>query len=184
MSMLAVRFGAMPFLSEIRHRRVLDAGGDPAGRLLDLAIAPSERIPVVRWAILGTPAGERVVRWSDLAIEPAHLRLRRHLEGLAAESLPDDAIRMGRDLLDQPVHDSERGAVVRVNDLQLEEAGGELRLVGADVGWRALWRRIGVERVAEILAPLTGRRLGRDVVPWHLVDAGDAIRDRGRTSRS
>jgi len=149
------------------HRRVLDAGGDPLGHLKDLAVLPGENIPAVRWAILATGDGERVLRWTDLAIEPAHVRLRRRLEGLAVETLPDDALRLGRDLLDQECVDGRTATAVRVNDVHLEETGGQLRSLGVDVGWRGLLRRIGIEGIVAAIARVVGRPLAPRVVPWN-----------------
>jgi len=151
---------AVPFLSDIQHRRVLDAGGDAVGRLRDVAVIPSERIPAVQWAILATGDGERIVRWGDLAIEPAHVRLRRRLESLPPETLPAGALHLGRDLLDQEI------SAGRVTDLQLEESGGQLRLLGADVGWRGLLRRIGIESPVAGIARAIGRPLPARIVPW------------------
>jgi magnesium transporter len=160
----------MPYLSEIQHRRVLGPGGDEVGRLLDVAVMPREQFPVVQWGILGTGGGERVIRWSDAVIEPAHVRLRQRLDRIAPESLPADALRLGRDLLDKQIVDTHGAKVVRVNDLQLEETSGQLRLVGADVGVRGLMRRVGAEGVAERVVGLVGRRLPRGIIPWHLVE--------------
>jgi CBS domain-containing protein len=160
----------MPYLSEIQHRRVLGPGGDEVGRLLDVAVMPREQFPVVQWGILGTGGGERVIRWSDAVIEPAHVRLRQRLDRIAPESLPADALRLGRDLLDKQIVDTHGAKVVRVNDLQLEEASGQLRLVGADVGVRGLMRRVGAEGMAERVVGLVGRRLPRGIIPWHLVE--------------
>ncbi len=160
----------MPYLSEIQHRRVLEPGGDEVGRLLDVAVMPREQFPVVQWGILGTGGGERVIRWSDAVIEPAHVRLRQRLEKMAPESLPADALRLGRDLLDKQIVDTHGAKVVRVNDLQLEETSGQLRLVGADVGVRGLMRRVGAEGVAERVVGLVGRKLPRGIIPWHLVE--------------
>ncbi len=157
----------MPYLSDLLHRRVLDAGGDPLGHLKDLAVLPGENIPAVRWAILATGDGERVLRWTDLAIEPAHVRLRRRLEGLAVETLPDDALRLGRDLLDQECVDGRTATAVRVNDVHLEETGGQLRSLGVDVGWRGLLRRIGIEGIVAAIARVVGRPLAPRVVPWN-----------------
>lgn len=156
----------MPYLSDIQHRRVLDAGGDALGHLRDLAVMPGERIPAVQWAILAKRDGERVLRWSDLAIEPAHVRLRRRLEGLPPEALPAGAIRLGRDLLDQEIVDGAAAAAGRVTDLQLEESAGQLRLLGADVGYRGLLRRIGIEGPIAAVARAVGRPLPRRIVAW------------------
>jgi sporulation protein YlmC with PRC-barrel domain len=159
----------VPYLSDVRHRRVLDAGGDQVGRLKDLAVIPRDRFPAVEWAIIATGEGERVVRWADLAIEPAHVRLRRRLMGIPRETLPADALRLGRDLLDRRIRDAQGAKVVRVNDLQLEDTGGQLRLLGAEVGPRGLLRRIGMERIVDGAARVVGRSLPRRLVSWPAV---------------
>jgi len=158
----------VPYLSDIHHRRVLDAGGDAIGRLRDVAVMPDEQIPAVRWAILGARDGERIVRWADVAIEPAHLRLRRRLESIPPETLPPGAMRLGRDLLDQEI------GTGRVTDLHLEDAGGQLRLLGADVGWGGLLRRIGIERPIAAVARLSGRPLRPRIVAWSEVRAASS----------
>jgi CBS domain-containing protein len=160
----------MPSLSEIQHRPVVDARGETVGRLKDLAILPRDHFPSVQWGILSTSGGERVVRWSDLSVELERLRLRRGLESVATEVLPPEALRLGRDVLDKQIVDTHGAKVVRVNDLQLEETGGQLRLVGADVGLRGLVRRIGAEGMAERIAAVFGQKMPRGVIPWNLVE--------------
>lgn len=160
----------MPSLSEIQHRPVVDGRGETVGRLKDLAVLPHDQFPPVQWGVLATGQGERIVRWTDLSVELAQLRLRRGLEGIPAETLPPEALRLGRDILDKQIVDTHGAKVVRVNDLQLEESGGQLRLVGADVGLRGLARRIGAEAMAERVASLFGRRIPRAVIPWNLVE--------------
>lgn len=168
---------AVPYLSEIQNRRVLGPSGDEVAKLIDIAIVPSAQFPPVQWAILATRTGEHAIRWADLASEVGHYRVRVALDQVIKAGLPDDALRLGRDLLDKQIVDTTGAKIVRVNDLQLEEAGGQLRLVGADVGLRGLLRRVGAERVAEGLAGIVGRKLPRGIIPWNLVqpiDTGDA----------
>ncbi len=164
----------MPYLSEIQHRRVIEPSGNDAAKLADVAVMPKEQFPAVQWAVLATPEGERIVRWPDLVSEVGHFRTRVPLTKLADASLPDGALRLAKDLLDKQIVDTHGAKVVRVNDLQLEESGGQLRLVGADVGLRGLLRRVGGENVAEGLARLTGRHLPRGIIPWHLVEPLEA----------
>ena len=161
---------SVPYLSDLRQRAVLDAGGTGIGRLKDLAVLPHEAVPAVQWAIVATNAGERILRWSDVAIEPAHVRLRKRLAGLAPETLPSDALRLGRDVLDRRIVDTDAGSEAKVTDLQLEELGRELRLVGADVSWRGLLRRIGIETPVARVATALRRPLARRVVPWGRVE--------------
>ena len=160
----------MPYLSEIQHRRVIEPNGNEVGKLADIAVVPQGQFPAAQWAILATPSGEKVVRWGDLAQEIGHFRFRNRLETTPEAQLPTEAIRLARDLLDKQIVDTHGAKVVRVNDLQLAEHEGQLRLVGADVGLRGLLRRVGAESVAERVAGLAGRRLPRGIIPWHLVE--------------
>src|SRR6266852_7608147 len=157
----------MPYLSEIQHRRVIEPNGNEVGTLKDLAVVPQGQFPAVQWAILATGDGEQVVKWADMAQEIGHLRLRGRREGMQMVTLPAEALRLARDLLDKQIVDTHGAKVVRVNDLQLSEVDGQLRLVGADVGLRGLLRRMGAEGFAEKLA---GKRLPRGIIPWHLVE--------------
>jgi CBS domain-containing protein len=163
----------MPYLSEIQHRRIVDQGGALVGKLVDVAVIPKEQFPAVQWAIVGGPDGERTLRWSDLEPTGRQYRLAEGA-GDAAVELPPEALRLARDLLDKQIVDTHGAKVVRVNDLQLEDTGGQLRLVGADVGLRGLLRRVGGEQVAERVAGVVGRKLPRGIIPWHLVEPLEA----------
>lgn len=165
----------MPYLSEIQHRKVIEPNGNEVGTLKDLAVVPQGQFPAIQWAVVGTANGERVVKWSDLAQEIGHLRLRPRRDGANAEvTLPPEALRLSRDLLDKQIVDTHGAKVVRVNDLQLSEVDGQLRLVGADVGLRGLLRRVGAEGLAERVVGMAGRKLPRGIIPWHLVEPIDA----------
>ncbi len=164
----------MPYLSEIQHRKVIEPNGNVVGTLKDLAVVPVGQFPAVQWAILATGDGERIVKWTDMAQEIGHLRLRARRDGPADVTLPPEALRLSRDLLDKQIVDTHGAKIVRVNDLQLSEVDGQLRLVGADVGLRGLLRRIGAETIAERVVGLAGRKLPRGIIPWHLVEPLDA----------
>ena len=166
----------MPYLSEIQHRRIVDQGGAVVGKLVDVAIIPKEQFPAVQWAVVGGPDGERTLRWTDLEPAGRQYRLVQGAGGAGAVAveLPPEALRLARDLLDKQIVDTHGAKVVRVNDLQLEDTGGQLRLVGADVGLRGLLRRVGGEQVAERLAGIVGRKLPRGIIPWHLVEPLEA----------
>jgi len=171
----------VPYLSEIQNRKILGPGGDEVAKLADVAVVPTGQFPPVQWAVLATRAGEHAIRWSDLVSETGHYRVLVPLDQVLEAGLPDDALRLGRDLMDKQIVDTHGAKVVRVNDLQLEEAGGQLRLVGADVGLRGLLRRVGAERLAEGIAGVVGRKLPRGIIPWHLVqpiDTGNAANVR------
>src|SRR2546429_7631880 len=158
--------GVVPYLSELQPRRVIEPNGNEVGKLADIAVVPQGQFPAAQWAILSTPSGEKVVRWGDLAQEIGHFRLRNRLETTPDAQLPSDALRLARDLLDKQIVDTHGAKVVRVNDLQLSEVDGQLRLVGADVGLRGLLRRVGAASVAAPGAGGARRRLPPGVHSW------------------
>jgi CBS domain-containing protein/sporulation protein YlmC with PRC-barrel domain len=164
----------VPYLSEITQAKVVDPAGTEIGRLVDVAVVPREQFPAVQWAIVRAPDGERIVRWADLEATEGRYRLRENAVPPAAGELPPEALRLGRDLLDKQIVDTHGAKVVRVNDLQLDDKGGQLRLVGADVGLRGLLRRMGGEHAAERVASVVGRKLPRGIIPWHLVEPLEA----------
>src|SRR3989449_6287806 len=170
----ASRLSAVPYLSEIQHRKVIEPNGNEVGTLADIAVVPQGQFPAAQWAIVSTPQGEKVVRWGDLAQEIGHLRLRNRLESTPDAQLPAEALRLARDLLDKQIVDTHGAKVVRVNDLQLSEVDGQLRLVGANVGLRGLLRRVGAEPVAPRGARRARRRRPRGIIPWHLVEPLEA----------
>jgi CBS domain-containing protein len=168
------------YLSEIQRSKVVDPAGSEIGRLADVAVIPKEQFPAVQWAIVKGSDGERIVRWADLERTGGGYRLRETAVPPAPGELPPEALRLGRDLLDKQIVDTHGAKVVRVNDLQLEDKGGQLRLVGADVGLRGLLRRIGGERTAERAAGVVGRKLPRGIIPWHLVEPLESARPNVR----
>src|SRR3979490_445418 len=129
-----LRLRGVPYLSEIQHRRGIEPNGNEVGKLADVAVVPQGQFPAAQWAILATPNGEKVVRWADLAQEIGHLRLRNRLETTPDAQLPPEALRLARDVLDKQIVDTHGAKVVRVNDLQLSEGDGQLRLGGAAGG--------------------------------------------------
>ena len=64
---------------------------------------------------------------------------------------------LARDVLDKQLIDVDGKRVVRVNDVQLIEGGGEWRGTGADVTFTGLWRRltphnfVGTNRPVEVI---------------------------------
>ena len=76
---------------------------------------------------------------------------------------------MRDDILDGQVVDTDDLKVVRVNDIELRQTGAEVRVIGADVGTRAILRRLGLEPFASHVLERVGRPLADRVIPWNLV---------------
>jgi Mg2+-importing ATPase len=89
--------------------------------------------------------------------------------------LQPDELLLARDLLNKDIVDTQGKKVVRVHDLNLSESKNQLRVVGAEVGWRGLLRRISpsLERLAAGLLGFFGRSLPEDLIAWNYMDLLD-----------
>lgn len=169
----------MVFLSEFLGAEVVDKDQRRVGRIKDITVRSSEPYPVVTGLILSTRRGE-VIPWSSVrAVAGSEVALR----DTAVLPAHAEELWLARDVLDKQVIDMDGRRVVRVNDLQLAENGGQMLLVAADIGIRGLLRRLGLEALGKGLFRLSGRDLAMVLVSWDVVQpvheaAGDAVRLR------
>lgn len=169
----------MLFLSEFLGAEVVDKDQRRVGRVKDITVRSGEPYPIVTGLILSTRKAE-VIPWTSVrTVVGSEVALRD------TAVLPADAeeLWLARDVLDKQVIDMDGRRVVRVNDLQLAENGGQMLLVAADIGIRGLLRRLGLESVGKGLVRLTGRDLAMVLVSWDVVQpvheaGGDAVRLR------
>ncbi len=167
----------MPAISftQFRHRPLVDPQGTPVGRLQDLVVLALGVRPLVTKFILRRPDKEEwILPWDVVAELPADprapIRLRSGVADLTPGTLRPDEMRLGKNVLDKRVVDTARKKVVRVNDIEIEEQGGRLQVIGVEGGIRGLLRNVKSERLAERLAALVGVPLPREIVPWDVVD--------------
>ncbi len=168
------------FLTEILGAEVIDVLQRRAGTVRDLTAQVREPYPVVTGLVVSRRRQE-VIPWSAVRTFAAATRevvLRGGREEVRPRIADQRDIWLGRDVLDKQVVDTDGRRVVRVNDLQLVASGGDLLLVGADIGVRGLLRRLGVEGVAKWVARLFHRDLPMALVSWEtvgpLAPSGDA----------
>ena len=163
------------FFTQLRHRSLLDPQGALVGRLEDLVVlALGVRPMVTKFSLRRPDKEEWILPWDVVAELPADprapIRLRSGAADLVPVTLRPDEMRLGKNVLDKKVVDTARKKVVRVNDIELEEQGGRLQVIGIEGGLRGLLRHLKSERLAERLAGLFGVDLPREVVPWDVVD--------------
>lgn len=159
-------------LSEMLGLPVFDAEGRKIGRLDDL------RVDAVRQAVdrlaVRSRAGVVGYAWPSVeAFSPLHRRVVL-VESAEPAAVPEiapelDALYLKRDVLDRQIIDIQGRKVVRVNDLSLEAAGGELVLRRVETGLAGAVRRL----LAGILAPRLLSRLAEGLsqqgIPWDYV---------------
>jgi len=180
----------MVFLSEFLGAEVVDVEQRRVGRVRDVTATVIEPYPVVTGILLSRRRQE-TLPWSAVrTFAGREVALRPGPAGTTKGGVNPHDIWLGRDVLDKQVIDTDGRRVVRVNDLQLVESGGKMLLVGADIGVRGVFRRLGLEGLAKSLWRLVFRRdLPMVLVSWDVVQplhaevgpgagAGDAVRLR------
>jgi len=161
------------FLTEILGAEVIDVRQRRAGTVRDVTVRVQEPYPVVT-GLVTSRRREQVIPWSSVrsfAAATREVALRSSREEIEHSRADPGDVWLARDVLDKQVVDTDGRRVVRVNDLQLAESGGSMLLVGADIGFRGILRRLGLEKLAKSLARLFGRDLPMVLVSWDVVDA-------------
>lgn len=120
------------------------------------------------------PSGPRVIiPWQEMHsidADPVSLKLKRRAEEIKTLDYDDDELRLKRDFLDQQIIDTEAHRVVRVNDLKIVAVTDELFMVAADIGFRGLLRRLGIEPWALSLAQIFRKSFQNVLLPSKYID--------------
>jgi Mg2+ transporter MgtE len=151
--------------------RIMSDDGDKLGRLEDVVAVSGPKFPVVTGVMVGQRQGTSrrhfYVPWS-MVEESQPRKLVVRWRGETGDEPSKGDIFLSRDLLDKQIVDMDGYKIVRVSDIRIAESGGELRVMGADVGMQAILRRLGLRFLARAME-LGGGIITDRVVPWNLV---------------
>ncbi|WP_179470140.1 magnesium transporter MgtE N-terminal domain-containing protein [Mycolicibacterium vinylchloridicum] len=152
----------MLLLSRVIGHHVRDPGGQVVGRLTDLTVSlaqESGRHRVQRVLVQPRHGAALLVPWDRVTIfERGRVVLSTSTADTAA-AMREYEILLGRDVLDTQVIDVVGQRLARVADVVLARTdGGGIELVGVDVGFGAVLRRLGLGGFAG--------RFGADVIAW------------------
>lgn len=148
----------MLLLSGVIGGDVLGADGRPVGRLADLTVVldGAESPPLVRRLAVGR--GNRtalLLPWEEVvAVHAGQVRLATSdvsgfEVGSVSSELRDDEILLRRDVLDTQVFDVVGQRLARVADVLLTRTrGAHLEVVGVEVGFGGVLRRLGLRRLS------------------------------------
>ena len=155
-------------LSELEDMKVVDVAGAEVGELLDVVALSSSEAPPVTGFFIERGGDQLRAAWDQVAevdVDGETLRLSCPAGELEPASLRGDELALVESVLDNQVLDMRRRAFVRVQDVVLGAAEGELVVSGVDAGHGALARRFGLGFLSRRLPRRTG-----DFVPWEDVN--------------
>lgn len=152
----------MLYLSQLIGVPIRDRDGERVAAVRDLIARIGEKYPPVTGVV--ARQGRRsffIPITSVAAITTGGVTLSTNKLNLGTFTRRDGEILLNRDVLDRQLIDVNGKRVVRVNDLQIAPLAGQYRLIGVDIGARALLKRLGFRRGgARDQAPLG------DLVDW------------------
>jgi magnesium transporter len=151
------------YLSDLVGRSAVLANGTAIGKVTDFVVGkPDDAFPRIDGFVIKTKAGQRYSPIDQVAsIEPqgtVTLTVTPDAEPTAEEQ----TLYLIKDLFDKQIVDVDGRKVVRINDLEIANTGGTLRVVAADIGVSGLLRRLGLGRVA----PQVLERVPRSLIAW------------------
>ncbi|MDO8626516.1 MAG: CBS domain-containing protein [Candidatus Magasanikbacteria bacterium] len=135
------------YLSKVLNRTVVDSSDARIGKLEDILVSPvpGSYAPVTFLLVKTRRGEERFIPFEAVSnLGGDGVSLKYLFASLPVVAPPQEAIRLVRDVLDQQIVDVEGARVVRVNDLKFGTVGAALSVIGIDVSWRGVLRRLGL----------------------------------------
>lgn len=134
----------MLYLSQIIGRPVIDSGGEKIAAIRDVIVRyGSDEYPPV----IGLLARYRrrlffIPRRNIAELNESGAVMNKGVVDLTSFMRREGEILLGKDVLDNQLIDVDGKRVVRVNDVQIIDAGDEWRVSGADVSFKGFMRRL------------------------------------------
>lgn len=146
------------YFSWLMDKPVFDKNSESVARVYDIIVNPGEIYPqsrglIIRKGFLNSKYA--VIAWPDiLEIGDKEVRLKIDKSKIIFKEKHDnkEELTLRRDILDQQVVDTYNHKVIRVNDIHLLTVDHSLVVAHVDISVRGLIRRLGFEKIADLLA--------------------------------
>lgn len=157
------------FVSELVGRRAT-VNDLPIGKVADFLVnKPDEVFPQIDGLVIKTSQGQRYAPMETISdVDDGGTVSLTAAPKYAAPS-DDEALYLVNDLLDKQIVDVDGRRVVRINDIELANTGGKLRVVAADVGVGGLLRRLGLKSFGKRFTPWIYENVPRTMIAWNSV---------------
>ncbi len=163
------------FVSEVIGREVFDREGETVGKLTDLIVRIDEIFPHVTGLVINIRSGKNaVLSFDNIELFNKNTITANIYKKEIRESEPsENQIAISRDILDKQIVDIDGVKVVRVNDIKLGDVKGNLCLIAADVGFNAIFRRLGLSGIAKGLVKRKGGGRTQNLIAWNYLQPVD-----------
>lgn len=169
----------MIFLSSLLRQSVYDNENHRVGGIRDVCVALNETFPVVTALIVHSSLNndDKIIPWTQVeSIEgtPVHLTVN---QAQVTPYVPlAEELFLRRDILDKQIVDTQGFRVVKVNDLKLVQIKKTARLLGVDISFSGLLRRLGVQPAVDMLSRVAPMQLAERTITWNYVEPIQVVR--------
>src|SRR6266516_5835027 len=169
----------MIFLSSLLRRSVYDTENRRIGGVRDVCVVLNETFPVVTALVVHSTLGndDTIIPWSQVhSIEENPIHLTVNQAQITPYIPHPDELLLRRDILDKQIVDTQGFRVVKVNDLKLVQIKKTARLLGVDISFSGLLRRLGVQPAVEALSRVAPVQLAERTITWNYVEPIQVVR--------
>jgi magnesium transporter len=156
------------FISELVGRRAT-IDDQPIGKVTDFVVGkPDAVFPQVDGLVIKTSDGLRYAPIDTVADVDSNGNVALTMAPKQPAPSEQEELYLVADLLDKQIVDVDGRKVVRINDIEVANAGGRLRVVAADVGVAGLLRRLGLRSFGNRWFSRMGN-VPRSMIAWDSV---------------
>src|SRR5579862_5557664 len=153
------------FISELVGRRAT-INDLPIGKVTDFLVSkPDDTFPQIDGLVIKTSQGLRFAPIETVADVDRNGTIALTMAPKEPAPSEEDELYLVADLLDKQIVDVDGRKVVRINDIEVANAGGRLRVVAADVGVAGLLRRLGLKSFGQRWLARIGN-VPRSMIAW------------------
>jgi magnesium transporter len=168
---MAMGTDRVSFFSQLQGLKILDKEGMVVGKLNDLSIKPGETLlEISRIVYTSNILQEKVILpMTSVCSIDCEIKLEVAKDEIPPGKLSEKELLLTETILDKQIVDIDGLKVVRVNDVLLGQVKGALCLVGVDVGFKGILRRLGLSWLSKPMMD----KIPNHIIPWWFIDPLD-----------
>lgn len=155
------------YLSEIIKKPVYDGTGKKIGMLKDAIVSSAVSYPIIK-AIIVDKVDKKtiIIPYNYIDKIGKETKLKTSLDEIVEYKIQNLDIRLWEDVLDQQVVDIEDKKVRRVNDIKISPTHGYYHIMGVDIGFYGILKRLGLESIARPMRV----KSNENIIAWADID--------------
>ncbi len=155
------------YLSELIKKPVMDSTGNRIGKLKDVLVSSEVSYPIIEAIIVDISDKKTInIPYTHISELGKVIKLESTLKAIPEYKVKKLDIRLSEDVLDRQVVDIEDKKIRRVNDIKLSASHGNYHVIGVDIGFYGILKRLGFE---SIVKPL-GVKSNENIIAWEDID--------------